>query len=101
MLLVLSIVLLNLFDALMTLCAVGHGYGREVNPLFTTLVFTHPLALVAGKIIIPSVVCSYARVRYWWLGVVRWEMRLLAAAYAALALWHVYGYYAFVTGRIG
>ena len=71
--------LLNIFDLFCTLYAVNHG-GVELNPLMA-----HPSIMVAYKVIVVGVLC-------WWLSHIgaRKGLRLCAAVYAVLGLWHIY-----------
>lgn len=85
-----SILLLNLADGMLTLHWVGSGRAREINPLMSQLLDTHPVLFMAIKVIL---VC---------LGILllwRWRDRVMAVAslylcfiaYGLILLYHSAG----------
>lgn len=83
--------LFNLWDALCTMYVVGHGFGREMNPimaLFLSLGFEYFLwsKLLGGSIMVWA---SYVLIPH---RTVRWVPIALFAIYGLLSIWYAFNF---------
>jgi hypothetical protein len=87
-----AIVSLNVFDAVATLKWLELGFAKEANPLMAPLIAYCPSCFMFVKIGIASLVCLYL----WRVKENKYNTlatKIVFAAYTALAMWHMVGFY--------
>jgi len=91
--LVILMVILNLFDAIVTVALVTSGLSRELNPLMNALINIHPMLFLGVKVfIVTALIILLDR-----LGSKR-GLFLVSAIYSLLALHHLRSLYLVATG---
>lgn len=97
--LILAVIVLNLIDTASTLVGVRTGVLYEANPLAAILLSISPYLFLAVKVglcglLLPAFWLGLPKTSKWF----SWGFTVLAAVYAAIAVWHGITWIRYIVG---